>query len=132
MKIRSVAKVSSVILIAILVSFLGYTFGYIQGYLGGRGDTAPIEAAGVVGILKELRAGNNETAISRLEAMLDLRLLERGVYLDSALQLAPLFSVPPPESMMAGVREYRSNHPSVSDQTEVLSVINRGLEIGHK
>ena len=132
MKIRSVAKVSSVILFAVLVSLIGYAFGYIQGYLGGRGDAAPIEAAGVVGILKEVRAGKNETAISRLEAMLDLRLIERGVYFDNAFQLAPLFSVPPPESMMAGVREYRRNYPSVSDQPDVLSVINRGLEIGHQ
>jgi len=109
---------------------MGYVSGYIQGYTGGRGSTAPIDAANMVEALTDLRAERTPSAIEKLEAQLDTLLVSHAVYLDSPLQLAPLFAVPLAEQHLQMVREYRAHHPSPTHPPEVNALLQRSLSKG--
>jgi|GEM_PF-4913996 len=119
------------LLLAAAAGMTGYVSGYIQGHTGGRGSTAPLDAANMVEALTDLRAERTPIAIAKLEAQLDTLLVSHAIYLDSPFQLAPLFAMPVADQRLQMVREYRVHHPSpVGNLPEVNALVQRSLGKG--
>lgn len=78
---RSRTTMMASLLLATAAGMTGYVSGYIQGYTGGRGSTAPIDAANMVEALTGLRAERTPSAIEKLEAQLDTLLVSHAIYL---------------------------------------------------